>query len=70
MYLQGMGFPQISVDGLTPPFSNLVKQKLIKDPVFSFWLDRDVNDEKGGEIVLGGADPAHYKCVLPCSQSH
>jgi Eukaryotic aspartyl protease len=56
-----MGLPQIAVDGLTPPFNNLVKQKLVSDPVFSFYLDRKLSDANGGEIVLGGADPAHYE---------
>lgn len=55
-----MGFPQISVDKLTPPFNNLVKQNLVKEPIFSFYLDRSTDDADGGEIVLGGADPDHY----------
>ena len=58
--MQGMGFPEISVDGLTPPFNNLVRQNLVKEPVFSFWLDRNAKDAVGGEMVLGGIDPAHY----------
>lgn len=59
--VQGMGFPEIAVDKATPPFINMVKQNLIKEPVFSFWLDRNVNDATGGELVLGGVDPAHFR---------
>ena len=59
--VQGMGFPEIAVDKASPPFVNLVKQKLIKEPVFSFWLDRNVDDATGGELVLGGVDPAHFR---------
>ena len=45
----------------TPPFQNMVKQGLVKDPVFSFWLNRnDPEGRQGGELVLGGVDPAHY----------
>jgi hypothetical protein len=59
--VQGMGFPQIAVDGLTPPFNNLIKQRLVTQPLFSFWLNRDVKDGEGGEIILGGSDAAHYR---------
>ena len=39
----------------------MLDQKLVKDPVFSFWLNRDTEGEKGGELVLGGVDPDHFK---------
>lgn len=57
----GMGFPQIAVDGVVPPFQNMMTQKLVDEPVFSFWLSRDAKAAKGGEITFGGSDPAHYK---------
>jgi len=39
----------------------MVERGLVKDPVFSFWLNRKPEEENGGEIVFGGADPAHYR---------
>lgn len=39
----------------------MVKQGLIKEPVFSFWLNRNTEEEQGGEIVFGGVDPNHFK---------
>lgn len=38
----------------------MVKQGLVKDPLFSIWLNRGANVEKGGEIVFGGVDSKHY----------
>lgn len=57
---QGLGFESISVGGITPPFQQMVKQGLIAEPVFSFWLNRDLTSPIGGEVVFGGANPNHY----------
>lgn len=38
----------------------MVDQGLVKEPVFSFWLNRNTDGEEGGEIVFGGVDPDHY----------
>lgn len=38
----------------------MVDQGLIKEPVFSFWFNRNAKEEEGGEIVFGGSDPRHY----------
>ncbi len=35
-----MGFPQISVDKVVPPFHNAIDQGLLDQPLFSFWLNR------------------------------
>ena len=59
--MQGLGFPEISVTGAVPPFQNMLAQGVVKEPVFSFWLNRNVEGQQGGELVLGGVDPAHFK---------
>ena len=57
----GLGFKEISVGNAMPVWYNMVKQGLVKDPVFSFWLNRKSEDGEGGEIVFGGIDPNHHK---------
>lgn len=39
----------------------MMNQDLIKEPIFSFWFNRNSNEEVGGEIVFGGIDSNHYK---------
>ncbi|CAN0912504.1 Aspartic proteinase A1 [Linum grandiflorum] len=57
----GLGFREISVGDAVPVWDNMLKQGLIKEPVFSFWLNRNSGDEEGGEIVFGGVDPNHFR---------
>ncbi|KAF3959091.1 hypothetical protein CMV_016064 [Castanea mollissima] len=57
----GLGFKEISVGNAVPVWYNMVKQGLVKEPVFSFWFNRNTDEEEGGEIVFGGVDPNHYK---------
>jgi len=57
----GLGYPTISVDGVYPVFNNMWDQKLIPNDVFSFWLDRNQNNARGGEIIFGGSDPELYE---------
>lgn len=56
----GMAYPEYSVDGVEPVFNKMIDQKLVPQPVFSFYLSRDESSNVGGELILGGSDPNYY----------
>jgi len=37
-----------------------VSSGAVKEPVFAFYLSKDPSAASGGELTLGGVDPAHY----------
>ncbi|KAF8529009.1 Asp-domain-containing protein [Hysterangium stoloniferum] len=55
----GLGYDTISVNKMVPPFYNMVKQKLVSEPIFTFRLGSSEDD--GGEAVFGGIDSTHYR---------
>ncbi|XP_056681590.1 napsin-A [Monodelphis domestica] len=56
----GLGFPALAVAGVQPPLDTLTELGLLDKAVFSFSLNRDPEAGQGGELILGGWDPAHY----------
>ncbi|GAV89649.1 Asp domain-containing protein/SapB_2 domain-containing protein/SapB_1 domain-containing protein [Cephalotus follicularis] len=67
----GLGFQEISVGNSVPLWYNMVKQGLVKEPIFSFWFNRNTDEAEGGEIVFGGMDSKHFKgehTYVPVSQ--
>ena len=46
----GLGFESISIDGTPTVFGNAVRQGVVDQPVFSFYLGND----GPGELTLGG----------------
>ncbi|KAI0531675.1 aspartic peptidase domain-containing protein [Xylaria digitata] len=55
----GLGFDRLSVNGIVPPFYQLVNQKLIDEPVFAFYLNSESGSDDS-EVVFGGVDKDHY----------
>ena len=56
----GLGYDTISVNGIVPPFYNLVNRGLLDEPIFAFYLGDSSNDGDESEICLGGIDKDHY----------
>jgi len=56
----GLGFPSISVLGVTTVWENILRQGLVKQNVFSFYLSNNASLEIGGELLLGGINPNYY----------
>ncbi|KAH8413137.1 hypothetical protein KR009_008289 [Drosophila setifemur] len=61
----GLGFPNIAIGGVVPPFNNLIDQGLIDEPIFSLILNRNASDaSNGGQVLLGGTDPTLFSGCL------
>ncbi|XP_046672774.1 aspartic proteinase A2-like [Homalodisca vitripennis] len=63
----GLAYPAISEMQTNPPFVNMIKQGVVNEPVFAFYLNKasdsssgDSSSGEGAELVLGGVDPNHY----------
>lgn len=57
--IMGLGFDTISVNGIVPPFYNMLEQGLLDEPVFAFYLG-DTNQGQESEATFGGIDKSHY----------
>ncbi|XP_026567927.1 cathepsin D-like [Pseudonaja textilis] len=61
--IMGLGYPSISVNNITPPFDNMMKEKLLKNNVFSFQLcntNKTSQQDNGGEVIFGGINHNAY----------
>ncbi|ALC37957.1 CG31928 [Drosophila busckii] len=59
----GLGFKDIAIGGITPPFTKMVEQGLVSQPTFSIYLNRNNTgsiDANGGKLLLGPSDPTLY----------
>ena len=75
--MQGLALPALAKDAWQmPAFFRMIQAGMLRDPVFSVWMDPDPNAVPAGEVLFGGADPSRFtghlhfirvisqKCVL------
>lgn len=57
----GLGYDTISVNGIVPPFYEMINQGLLDEPVFAFYLGDTANGEEDeSEAIFGGVNTDHY----------
>merc|ERR1712137_434674 len=56
----GLGYDTISVNGIPPPFYNMIDQGLLDEPVFAFYLGNVDSEGDESEAVFGGVNKDHY----------
>jgi len=56
----GFGYPEISVNGMTPFFQAALASGAVKEPKFAFFLKKEGTTSDGGELTLGGVDTSKY----------
>ncbi|EKV05929.1 Vacuolar protease A [Penicillium digitatum PHI26] len=56
----GLGYDTISVNKMVPPFYQMIKQKLVDEPVFAFYLGDANKDGDNSVATFGGIDESHY----------
>jgi saccharopepsin len=54
----GLAYDRIAVNGIPPPFYEMVNQKLVNEPVFAFRIGS--SEEDAGEATFGGIDESAY----------
>ncbi|XP_061570087.1 nothepsin [Cololabis saira] len=58
----GLAYPSLADILGKPVFDNILDQKTLDQPVFSFYLSRGTNTSSPeGELLLGGTDPDRYQ---------
>ena len=58
--IMGLGFDTISVNKIVPPFYKMIDQKLIDEPIVSFYLSNTNNEGDESEAMFGGINQDHY----------
>ncbi|XP_020807403.1 aspartic proteinase-like [Drosophila serrata] len=63
MGILGLAFNDLNF-GINTLWDNMIEQKLVRHPVFSFYLSRKGTSDFGGEVIWGGIDHRIYSGYL------
>lgn len=63
MGILGLAFNDLNF-GINTLWDNMIAQRLVRYPVFSFYLRRDGTSDFGGEVIWGGIDHGIYSGCL------
>ncbi|KAK8764020.1 hypothetical protein V5799_033371 [Amblyomma americanum] len=56
----GLAYPSISQNAQLPLFDAMVRQGVVRQPVFSLYLAKQPSEQNGGEIYFGGINAQRY----------
>eukprot|EP00062_Callorhinchus_milii_P017972 gi/632970946/ref/XP_007901929.1/ PREDICTED: cathepsin E [Callorhinchus milii] len=56
----GLGYPSIAEGGALPVFDRMMHQNLVVEPIFSVLINREMDSDYGGELLLGGINHECY----------
>uniref|UniRef100_T1HRT9 Peptidase A1 domain-containing protein n=1 Tax=Rhodnius prolixus TaxID=13249 RepID=T1HRT9_RHOPR len=56
----GLSFADFAIDEVVPLFYNMIKQNVVDQKIFSFYLNRSPTTSKGGTLMFGGVEKRHY----------
>ncbi|XP_075631773.1 pepsin B [Balearica regulorum gibbericeps] len=56
----GMAYPGVGIGGYNTLMQNMLQQRQLAEPIFSFYYSRNPTYSYGGEVILGGVDPQLY----------
>ncbi|XP_057584104.1 pregnancy-associated glycoprotein 2-like [Hippopotamus amphibius kiboko] len=54
----GLGYPNLALRGITPVFDNLMRNHVISQPVFAFYLN--IKKNNSSVVMFGGVDDRYY----------
>ncbi|XP_030170416.1 gastricsin [Lynx canadensis] len=59
--IMGLAFPSLAEGRTTTPLQGMLRAGVLSSPVFSFYLGRQMNPQKGAVLIFGGIDHSLHR---------